>query len=213
MTWPSSAAGPRERPLRSVPASLTPSHDHLIQAVPTAKLKGDPLLDKADSLMARLPLSGDIGIFNGGGFVIQQSSSPPSDHKSPSHGSDALVSGPDFILAIKAANDEGFKGRKNPQVIRRNQSRRDGTICSPARECRVGFHANRVPNGDDTMGSSHATSLDLCVHALTGQGIHPARDRHSLIRRSPFEKAPSQSDLDLHVGRNPKARGFVATAE
>ena len=46
-----------------VPAGLTLSHDHLIQAVRTAKLKGDPLLDKEDSLMARLPLSGDIGIF------------------------------------------------------------------------------------------------------------------------------------------------------
>jgi hypothetical protein len=74
-------AGPRERPLRSVPAGLTLSHDHLIQAVRTAKLKGDPLLDKADSLMARLPLSGDIGIFNGGGLAIQQSSSP-ADNKS-----------------------------------------------------------------------------------------------------------------------------------
>jgi len=46
-----------------VPAGLTPSHDDLIQAVRAAKLKGDPLLDKEDSLMARLPLSGDIGIF------------------------------------------------------------------------------------------------------------------------------------------------------
>jgi hypothetical protein len=46
-----------------VPASLTPSHDDLIKAVQAAKLKGDPLLDKEDSLMARLPLSGDIGIF------------------------------------------------------------------------------------------------------------------------------------------------------
>jgi len=46
-----------------VPAGLTLSHDDLIQAVRAAKLKGDPLLDKEDSLMARLPLSGDIGIF------------------------------------------------------------------------------------------------------------------------------------------------------
>jgi hypothetical protein len=46
-----------------VPAGLTPSHDDLIQAVRAAKLKGDSLLDKEDSLMARLPLSGDIGIF------------------------------------------------------------------------------------------------------------------------------------------------------
>jgi hypothetical protein len=38
-------------------------HDDLIQAVKVAKLKGDSLLDKEDSLMARLPLSGDIGIF------------------------------------------------------------------------------------------------------------------------------------------------------
>jgi hypothetical protein len=46
-----------------VPASLPLSHDDLIRAVRAAKLKGDPLLDKEDSLMARLPLSGDIGIF------------------------------------------------------------------------------------------------------------------------------------------------------
>jgi hypothetical protein len=31
--------------------------------VRAAKRDGDPLLDKEDSLMARLPLSGDIGIF------------------------------------------------------------------------------------------------------------------------------------------------------
>src|SRR5882724_10354673 len=41
----------------------------------------------------------------------------------------------------------GLGGGKESQVTRRNQSRRDGTICSPARECRVGFHANRVPKG------------------------------------------------------------------
>ncbi len=46
-----------------VPARLALSHDDLIQAVRAAKLKGDSLLDKEDSLMARLPLSGDIGIF------------------------------------------------------------------------------------------------------------------------------------------------------
>src|SRR5882672_10163682 len=46
-----------------VPAGLTPSHDELIHAVKAAKLKGHSLLDKEDSLMARLPLSGDIGIF------------------------------------------------------------------------------------------------------------------------------------------------------
>ena len=46
-----------------VPAGLTPSHDDLIKAVRTAKAKGDSLVDKEDSLMARLPLSGDIGIF------------------------------------------------------------------------------------------------------------------------------------------------------
>jgi hypothetical protein len=46
-----------------VPADLTPSHDDLIKAVRAAKLTGDSLLDKEDSLMARLPLSGDIGIF------------------------------------------------------------------------------------------------------------------------------------------------------
>jgi hypothetical protein len=48
-----------------VPAGLTPSHDELIHAVKAAKLKGHSLLDKEDSLMARLPLSGDIGIFIG----------------------------------------------------------------------------------------------------------------------------------------------------
>jgi len=46
-----------------VPAGLTPSHDELVHAVKAAKLKGHSLLDKEDSLMARLPLSGDIGIF------------------------------------------------------------------------------------------------------------------------------------------------------
>jgi hypothetical protein len=46
-----------------VPADLTPSHEDLVRAVRAAKLNGDPLLDKEDSLMARLPLSGDIGIF------------------------------------------------------------------------------------------------------------------------------------------------------
>ncbi len=46
-----------------VPAGLALSHDDLIQAVRAAKLAGDPLLDKEDSLLARLPLSGDIGIF------------------------------------------------------------------------------------------------------------------------------------------------------
>jgi FAD dependent oxidoreductase len=46
-----------------VPAALPLSHDDLIQAVRAAKLKGCSLLDKEDSLLARLPLSGDIGIF------------------------------------------------------------------------------------------------------------------------------------------------------
>ena len=46
-----------------VPAGLTLSHDELTRAVRAAKLKGDTLLDKEDGLMARLPLSGDIGIF------------------------------------------------------------------------------------------------------------------------------------------------------
>ena len=46
-----------------VPAALPLSHDDLIQAVRAAKLKGDSLLDKEDSLLARLRLSGDIGIF------------------------------------------------------------------------------------------------------------------------------------------------------
>ena len=46
-----------------VPAGRTLSHDDLIHAVRAAKIKGDSLLDKEDSLMARLPLSGDIGIF------------------------------------------------------------------------------------------------------------------------------------------------------
>jgi hypothetical protein len=46
-----------------VPAGLPLSHDDLIQAVRAAKLKGNSILDKEDSLMARLPLSGDIGIF------------------------------------------------------------------------------------------------------------------------------------------------------
>jgi hypothetical protein len=46
-----------------VPAGLTLSHDDLTRAVRAAKLKGDPLLDKEDSVMTRLPLSGDIGIF------------------------------------------------------------------------------------------------------------------------------------------------------
>src|SRR5271156_2453197 len=45
------------------------------------------------------------------------------------------------------SHSDSLRGRKEPQVTRRNQSRRDGTICSPARECRVGFHANRVPKG------------------------------------------------------------------
>src|SRR6202011_5323788 len=46
-----------------VPAGLTLSHDDLIQAVRAAKLEGDPAPRQEDSLMARLPLSGDIGIF------------------------------------------------------------------------------------------------------------------------------------------------------
>jgi hypothetical protein len=46
-----------------VPADLPLSHDDLIQAVRAAKRKSESLLDKEDSLMARLPLSGDIGIF------------------------------------------------------------------------------------------------------------------------------------------------------
>jgi hypothetical protein len=46
-----------------VPAGLAFSHDDLIQAVRAAKLRGDPLLHKEKSLMARLPLSGDVGIF------------------------------------------------------------------------------------------------------------------------------------------------------
>jgi hypothetical protein len=52
------------------------------------------------------------------------------------------------LRSHKLENMSGFSGgRKEPQVTRRNQSRRDGTICSPARECRVGFQANRVPKG------------------------------------------------------------------
>jgi FAD dependent oxidoreductase len=46
-----------------VPADLIPNHDDLTSAVQAAKLEGASLLDKEDSLMARLPLSGDIGIF------------------------------------------------------------------------------------------------------------------------------------------------------
>jgi hypothetical protein len=46
-----------------VPTDLALSHDDLSHAVHAAKLNGDRLLDKEDSLMARLPLSGDIGIF------------------------------------------------------------------------------------------------------------------------------------------------------
>jgi hypothetical protein len=46
-----------------IPADLPLSHDDLSQAVQAAKCKGDSLVDKEDSLMARLPLSGDIGIF------------------------------------------------------------------------------------------------------------------------------------------------------
>src|SRR6202521_34028 len=46
-----------------VPAGLPLSHDDLVQAVRASKPNGDPLLDKEDSLMARLPLSGDIGVF------------------------------------------------------------------------------------------------------------------------------------------------------
>src|SRR5216683_7128795 len=72
-----------------------------------------------------------------------------------------FVSGHDFSRADRLRANEGFRvcvrtrflkgtglgGGKESQVTRRNQSRRDGTICSPARECRVGFHANRVPEG------------------------------------------------------------------
>ena len=39
-----------------MPAGLTLSHGDLIQAVRAAKLKGDPLLDKEDSLMANRPV-------------------------------------------------------------------------------------------------------------------------------------------------------------
>jgi hypothetical protein len=38
-----------------VPAGLTLSHDDLIQAVRAAKVNGDPLLDKEDSLMRGFP--------------------------------------------------------------------------------------------------------------------------------------------------------------
>jgi hypothetical protein len=44
-------------------------------------------------------------------------------------------------------------GGKESQVTRRNQSRRDGTICSPARECRVGF-TQIESRRDDIMGFS-----------------------------------------------------------
>jgi FAD dependent oxidoreductase len=56
-------AGTQGTRFGGVPAGLSLSHDDLIQAVRAAKLKGDSLLDKEDSLMARLPLSGDIGMF------------------------------------------------------------------------------------------------------------------------------------------------------
>jgi hypothetical protein len=46
-----------------VPSDLTLSHEDLIGAVRAAKLRGDPLVDKEDTLMARLPLSGDVGVF------------------------------------------------------------------------------------------------------------------------------------------------------
>jgi hypothetical protein len=46
-----------------VPTDVIPNHDDLTSAVQAAKLEGASLLDKEDSLMARLPLSGDIGIF------------------------------------------------------------------------------------------------------------------------------------------------------
>ena len=63
-----------------------------------------------------------------------------------------FVSGHDFSRAVKAQQKSGplgpellfpgsvraLRGRTEPQVTQRNQSRRDGTICSPARECRVG---------------------------------------------------------------------------
>jgi hypothetical protein len=69
------------------------------------------------------------------------------DQVFPSHSSDALYQGTTFSRDLRPNKNPGLKGRKEVQVTRRNQSRRDGTICSPARKCRVGFHPNRVPEG------------------------------------------------------------------
>src|SRR5450631_4657040 len=72
----------------------------------------------------------------------------------PSRLENALYQGTTSAVRT-AANDEGFKGaRKEPPIARRNQSRRDGTICSPARECRVGFSPGLRPISVNLMGTA-----------------------------------------------------------
>ena len=56
----------------------------------------------------------------------------------------------------------GFKRVEKNRRSRRNQSRRDGTICSPARECREGFQANRVPKGRHNGEFSHYRLFSPC---------------------------------------------------
>ena len=56
----------------------------------------------------------------------------------------------------------GFKRVEKNRRSRRNQSRRDGTICSPARECREGCQANRVPKGRHNGEFSHYRLFSPC---------------------------------------------------
>jgi hypothetical protein len=51
-----------------------------------------------------------------------------------------------------------------PENTRRNQSRRDGTICSPARECRVGFTQIESLR-DDTTGVLSRKLFNPCSRA------------------------------------------------
>ena len=91
-----------------------------------------------------------------------------------------------------------FKGVKEPQVSRRNQSRRDGTICSPARECREGLHANRVPKGRHN-GEFSRKLLSPPARWSEG-GVWGIPGGLGLFQPSPFDKLRAGSaGLDLLV--------------
>jgi hypothetical protein len=115
--------------------------------------------------------------------------------------------GPKTVLGFRVCvrtrflEGTGLGGGKESQVTRRNQSRRDGTICSPARECRVGFHTNRVPKGTTQWGS-HANSLAPAVFSWPTSATGREKLLSNLVFRAGLATAGAKARILLVCSHN-----------